>query len=76
MTSNKQRFVVASIVVAAAAILATGCGTLQTAVEQTSGALQTSTCDVAVHHYVTAVQAIGDNLNNPETAVGTALEHS
>ena len=74
MTSNKQRRVVASIVVAAAAILATGCGTLQTAVEQTSGALQTSTCDVALHQYETAVQAIGDNLNNPETAGAAAAQ--
>ena len=74
MASNKQRFVAASIVVAAASIFATGCGTLQSAAEQASDALQTSTCDVALDQYVTAVKAIGENLDNPDTAEAAAAQ--
>ena len=74
MATNKQRFVAASVVVAAASIFATGCGTLQSAAEQASDALHTSTCDVALDQYVTAVKAIGDNLDNPDTAEAAAAQ--
>ena len=73
-TTSHKRSLVLAAAAAAAAVFAAGCGTLQDAVEQTSEALQTTTCDVALHQYETAVNAIADNLDSPETAAAAAAQ--